>query len=154
MKEEGFTVDGEPVVFEWNFGTASGTLEPGYYPFEANEIFSKLSGAKTWFWNFAIEKAGLSAAEQNIFLKTLKNEKPPWWRIQIEDISQLEWAAWLRNQRLIRWASQPNLREKVEDLRSDLDVLFDGLGTSGNLDFGKLRSSADGFINRKLKSNE
>lgn len=92
----------------------------------------------------------MPAELQNHFLKSLPQERPLWWRTKISDISQVEWAAWLRNQNLLHWMRSPSPAGQVEALRHHLDTMMAGLGSHGNLDFVNLRKSADALIRRHL----
>ena len=146
--------DGRWGVFEFNFGGASGTLWPGYYPFEANRIFSKIQAQDTGLIRFLKGLHVKPIQEQRAFILKQKNEKPIWWRLQIEDISQLEWAKELRDLRLDQWRRSKNKAATAEKLRADLRELLEGLGTSGNLDFQRLLETAEYYINSELKRAE
>jgi acyl-CoA reductase-like NAD-dependent aldehyde dehydrogenase len=143
----GFLKNGKAVIFEFNFGGASGTLYPEYYPFEANQIFSYLKGSPTPLLRMAHELLASPIQDQRDFIKSRRNEKPLWWKNMTEDISQLEWARWLRDQHLEKWRKS-RLRdvEATEKLREDLKILLLDQGTSGNLDFRRLYEAADQFL--------
>lgn len=147
------TRDGRWVIFEFNFGSSSGTLAPEYYPFEANAIFSSLQRKNTWFMDFALAVAAKSTAEQKDFIRSLENEKPVWWKNKIEYISQVEWARWLIEQRLKNWNASANKSDLAPLLLADIQDLTSDLGTHGNLDFRRLYESAKDFIRRERYSS-
>jgi hypothetical protein len=143
----GFLKNGKAIIFEFNFGGASGTLYPEYYPFEANQIFSYLKGSRTPLLDRAYAILEWPIEEQRDFVKSQRNEKPIWWKTNIADISQLEWARWLRDQHLERWRkSEDRSGESTEEVRENLRILLLDQGTSGNLDFRRLYEAADQFL--------
>jgi hypothetical protein len=146
------TRDGRWVIFEFNFGGASGSWIAQYYPFESNAMISYLQKKPTWLLQQLDAIARLPIEQQHEFILSRKNEKPLWWRMSVEDISQLEWAKVLRDKMLDRWIRSKNKTAKLEELRTNLHGLLDNLGSNGNLDFQRLMESAEHFIQRELNN--
>ncbi|OQW50346.1 MAG: hypothetical protein A4S09_00695 [Proteobacteria bacterium SG_bin7] len=144
------TRDGRGIIFEFNFGGASGTLTAGYYPFESNLIFSKLLGSPTWLVAELERVALLPIEEQNRYILKQKNETPIWWRTKVADISQVEWAKVLRDKLLDKWASSPNPKSTKHELQTNIDKLLDGPNTKTQQEFGRLKDGAEDYIARIL----
>lgn len=145
------TADGKWILFEFNFGGASGTLYAEYYPFEANRIFSYLQGRPTPLIKQLTELHKQSPQMQNAFLMKLKNEKPIWWKPSTDEISQLEWAKELRDAYLNDWGRSANKVDSLKQLRENLRILVSNLGSHGNMDFQRLLETTHDFILRELK---
>lgn len=144
------TRDGRWIIFEFNFGSASGTLRAGYYPFEANQIFSKMQGRDTWLISEGLHISAKTSQEQNQFLRSLKHEKPIWWKTSVDDISQVEWAKWLRDAYLERWLQSSNKSQTAEKVLADIRILLNDLGSVGNLDFQRMYESTEYFVKKQL----
>ncbi|MNT04224.1 hypothetical protein D3C72_1387940 [compost metagenome] len=147
------TRDGRWVIFEFNFGGNSGTWLAQYYPFESNKIFSYLQKKPTPLVQQLDSLTKLPIEQQREFILSRENEKPLWWKMKVEDISQLEWAKELRDHMLNKWMRSKNKAANAESLKAKIHALLDNLGTDGNLDFKRLAVSAEHFINRELSES-
>jgi hypothetical protein len=95
--------------------------------------------------------SGKSIAEQKAYILKFKNEKPPWWRYTIDDISRIEIARYLRDLMLEKWLQSSQKELLAAGVIDQLTELLDGLGSEENQDFKKLLHSSKQFIYRTVK---
>lgn len=145
------TKDGRFVIFEFNFGGASGTLSPEYYPFEANRIFSKLQNKKTWLLQELDRVHKLTIAEKRAFILSFKNEKPIWWKTGVQEISQIEWAKELRDLILNDWRAKGSLKATAPETYEHIKALLTDLGRDGNVDFLRLMEASSIYLQQTQK---
>lgn len=141
------TTDGRWILIEFNFGTASGTLAAEYYPFEFNQMIMELTGKPTALITMLESDfhSGLAAQRQRILQAKL--EKPKWWKTNINEISQLEYAKWFRDRYIKEFKNYPTAQNAVVTIQN-IENLLQDLGSEGNRDFEQLLISAKFYFQR------
>ena len=139
--------DGRWVVMEYNFGSASGTYSPGYFPIHSNELMSRIQGRPTWLIEQLQSLAGRSLAEQQEYLRTRPVQKEKWWKEGVDDISAYEYARWLRDERLRRWRAGEDGRP-VADVLADIEAMISVLGADCREEAERLLEGARFYVKR------
>lgn len=139
--------DGRWVVMEYNFGSASGTYAPGYFPIQSNELMSRLQGRPTALIQELRALAAQPLAAQQEFLRSRPVQKEKWWKQGLGDISAYEYARWLRDERLRRWRSGEDPRPVAEVL-ADIEAMLSVLGEECREEAGRLLEGAVFYVKR------
>lgn len=137
--------DGSMVIIEFNYGTASGTLEPGFYPVEAHQFISILQNHDTDFlkWLEHAYQAGLPG--QRKLLTSLAYERSVWMRQGPEDLSVEDVGRYFRDRLLDDWTKNGAHAAEAYAVERHLEDLFEGF-TSDPI--ARLKESARHYIRR------
>lgn len=144
--------DGNWVIIEFNFGSASGTMNPHYFPVESNLAISFLQGKKTPFITNldTVFIGGLGA--QIAELKKLNHIRPLFWKGNgLADLSVAEVGRYFRDRHLENWALNPS-KESGEQVLATIRSLFDDSKWRDQEDIQNLIVSSENFVARKLLS--
>jgi acyl-CoA reductase-like NAD-dependent aldehyde dehydrogenase len=121
-----FLTDGRMILFEFNFGNASGTLHPGYYPIESQLFFSELKGEPTPYIKQLREIFHQGVAAQQHYLKSLKYERALDWRTGRKDLSVEDIGRYFRDLYLQKWSEAGSHPDEGNKVLAEIDQLFAG----------------------------
>jgi hypothetical protein len=137
--------DGRWVLIEFNFGSESGTLYPGYYPIEYHLYISRLSGKRTEFLSGLDKLVASPIDQQNRYLRSLKHERAVWERTGFEDLSVEDIGKFFRDELLEGWRRRGAPAEEAAGLHKQIDQLFAGFESDA---VKKVRDSGHAGIRR------
>lgn len=143
-------MDGSWVIIEFNFGSASGTLSPRYFPIDSNLLISNLQGHATPLIQYLENnfKNGLEAQLNS--LNSLKNVRPLFWKANgLSDLSVSEEGKYYRDRYLQEWEKNPT-RENAEIVMNEIRSLL--ADWNQQEDIQNLILGAEYYLNRKLKN--
>lgn len=115
--------DGSWTIIEFNFGSSSGTLNPYYFPIDANLFYTKLQGFETPFLRDLDRVFHGGLEEQINYLEQLKNVRPLFWKPKITDISVTEVGKYFRDLYLEKYNQNPTSENAEKTLASIREML-------------------------------